>query len=52
VHHHHPADPNSGVVRARRGKHVVLAAVVAIAVTTLGIVLLALAVSSSGGGKG
>ena len=45
-HHHHPADPNLGVVRAKPGPHVVLAAVVATAVTVLGVVLLALAVGS------
>jgi hypothetical protein len=50
-HHHHPADPNAGVVRARPGKHAVLVAVVATAVTVLGVVLLALAVSSMGGGN-
>jgi hypothetical protein len=49
-HHHHPADPNVGVVRARPGKHVVVTAFLATAVTVLGVVLLALAVSSSGGG--
>jgi len=45
-HHHHPADPNAGVVRAKAGPHAVLAAVVATAVTVLGVVLLALAVGS------
>lgn len=45
-HHHHPADPNAGVVRAKPGAHAVLAAVVATAVTVLGVVLLALAVGS------
>ena len=51
VHHrHHPADPNAGVVRARPGRHVVTAAIVATAVTVLGVVLLALAVAPSGGG--
>ena len=45
-HHHHPADPNAGVVRAKPGRHAVLAAVVATAVTVLGVVLLALAVGS------
>ena len=49
-HHHHPADPNVGVVRARPGKHAMLAAFLATAVTVLGVVLLALAVSSTGGG--
>jgi hypothetical protein len=49
-HHHHPADPNAGVVRARPGKHAVLSACVAAAVTVLGVVLLALAVSTTGGG--
>ena len=43
-HHHHPADPNAGVVRAKAGPHAALAAVVATAVTVLGVVLLALAV--------
>ena len=50
-HHHHPADPNAGVVRARAGRHVVVTALVATAVTVLGVVLLALAVSSVGGGN-
>ena len=45
-HHHHPADPNVGVVRAKPGPHAVLAAVVAAAVTMLGVVLLAIAVGS------
>ena len=45
-HHHHPADPNIGVVRAKPGPRAVLAAVVATAVTVLGVVLLALAVGS------
>jgi len=45
-HHHHPADPNLGLVRAKPGPHAVLAAVVATAVTVLGVVLLALAVGS------
>ena len=48
VHHHHPEDPNAGVVRARRGKHTVLAAVMATAVTVLGVVLLALAIGGNG----
>ena len=47
IHHHHPADPNAGVVRARPGRHVVLTAVVAAAVTVLGVVLLALAIGGS-----
>jgi hypothetical protein len=47
VHHrHHPADPNAGVVRARVGRHTVLAATIAAAVTVAGVVLLALAVGS------
>ena len=45
-HHHHPADPNVGVVRAKTGPHAALAAVVATAVTVLGVVLLALAIGS------
>ena len=45
-HHHHPTDANSGVVRAKPGPHAVLAAVVATAVTVLGVVLLALAIGS------
>ena len=45
-HHHHPTDPNTGVVRAKAGPHAVVAAVVATAVTVLGVVLLALAVGS------
>ena len=48
VHHlHHPADPNAGVVRARAGKHAVPTAVVATALTVLGVVLLALAIGGS-----
>ena len=46
IHHHHPADPNVGVVRARPGRNAVVAAVVAAAVTVLGMVLLAVAVGS------
>ena len=46
IHHHPPADPNVGVVRARPGRNAVVAAVVAAAVTVLGMVLLAVAVGS------
>jgi hypothetical protein len=46
IHHHHPEDRNAGVVRARPGRHAALAAVVAAAVTVLGVVLLAVAVGS------
>ena len=46
VHHHHPEDANAGVVRARVGRHTVLAATFAAAVTVAGVVLLALAVGS------
>jgi hypothetical protein len=47
-HHHHPADPNVGVVRGRLGSRAVLAGFLAAAVTVAGVVLLALAI---GGGK-
>jgi hypothetical protein len=46
-HHHHPEDPNLGVVRGRLGRGAVIAAVLAAAVTVVGVVLLALAI---GGG--
>ena len=42
-HHHHPADGNAGVVRAKVGPHAAVTAVIATAVTVLGVVLLALA---------
>jgi hypothetical protein len=45
-HHHHPPDPNVGVVRARVGRGTVLAAVVSAAVSIVAVVLLALAVGS------
>jgi hypothetical protein len=45
--HHHPEDPNSGIVRGRPGRGALLAAVLTAAVTVAGVVLLALAV---GGG--
>jgi hypothetical protein len=49
VHHrHHPADPNVGVVRAKPGRHAILAGAVAAAVTIVGVVLLAIAI---GGGR-
>jgi hypothetical protein len=45
--HHHPEDPNAGIVRGRLGRGAVLAAVVSTAVTVAGVVLLALAVGGS-----
>jgi hypothetical protein len=45
--HHHPEDPNSGIVRGRPARGALLAAVLTAAVTVVGVVLLALAV---GGG--
>jgi len=45
--HHHPEDPNVGIVRGRPARGAVLAAVLTAAVTVAGVVLLALAV----GGK-
>ena len=45
-HHHHPADPNIGMVRAKPGPHAVSAAIGAVAVTLLGVVLLAIALGS------
>ena len=44
VHHHHPPDPNAGVVRGRLGRGAVLAATLSAAVTVIAVVLLALAV--------
>jgi len=46
IHHHHPADSNAGVVRARLGPHAVLAGTVAAAVTIVAVVLFALAIGS------
>jgi hypothetical protein len=46
IHHHHPADPNAGIVRAKPGPHAVLAGTVAAAVTIAAVVLLALAIGS------
>jgi hypothetical protein len=46
VHRHHPDDPNLGVVRMRVSRGALVASVVAAAVTTLGVVLLAIAVGS------
>jgi hypothetical protein len=44
LHHHHPVDPNVGVVRGRTGRGALIAAVAAAAVTIIAVVLLALAV--------
>ena len=47
IHHrHHPDDPNVGVVRARAGRHAILAGALAAAVTVVGVVLLAVAIGS------
>jgi hypothetical protein len=45
--HHHPEDPNAGIVRGRPARGAVVAALLTAAVTVAGVVLLALAV----GGK-
>ncbi|MDQ1700654.1 MAG: hypothetical protein QOG34_2517 [Frankiaceae bacterium] len=42
--HHHPADPNAGVVRGRLDRRAVLAAVLAAAVTVAALVLWGLAI--------
>jgi hypothetical protein len=42
--HHHPDDPNAGLVRARVEPRALLAGVLAAAVTIAGVVLLALAI--------
>jgi hypothetical protein len=43
-HLHHPEDPNDGVIRGRIGRGALVAAFVAAALTTLGVVALALAI--------
>ena len=43
-HHHHPVDPNVGVVRGRTGRGALIAALTSAAVTVVAVVLLALAV--------
>jgi hypothetical protein len=45
-HHHHPDDPNAGVVRGRLSRQAVVAAVIATAVTLVGVVLLAIAIGN------
>jgi hypothetical protein len=45
--HHHPADPNDGVVRARLGGRAIVTALVAAAVTVIGFVLFALAIGGN-----
>jgi hypothetical protein len=45
--HHHPADPNAGVVRGRLGRGAVLAGTLAAAVTIAAVVLLAIAIGGS-----
>ena len=45
--HHHPEDPNVGIVRGRTGRGALLAAALTAAVTVAGVVLLALAVGGS-----
>ena len=47
IHHHHPADPNTGIVRAHPGKHALLAGAIAAAVSIAGVVLLALAIGGN-----
>jgi hypothetical protein len=44
--HHHPADPNAGVVRGRMGRGALPAAAIAAAVTIAGVILLALAIGA------
>jgi hypothetical protein len=46
-HHHHPADPNVGVVRVPVQPRALLAGAVAAAVTIAALVLLALAIGGS-----
>jgi len=46
-HHHHPADPNVGVVRGRVDRRAVVAAVLAAAVTVVGLVLLGIAIGGA-----
>jgi hypothetical protein len=43
-HHHHPVDPNVGVVRGRTGRGALIAALASAAVTVVAVVLLALAI--------
>jgi len=47
IHHHHPADPNVGIVRAEAGPHALLAGAMSAAVTVAAVVLLALAIGAS-----
>jgi hypothetical protein len=47
IHHHHPADPNVGIVRAKPGPHALLAGAIAAAVTITAVVLLALAIGGN-----
>ena len=46
-HHHHPADPNAGIVRAKPGKHALLAGAITTVITIAGVVLLALAIGGN-----
>ena len=45
--HHHPADPNEGVVRGQLGRGAVLAGVVAAALTITAVVLLGVAIGGN-----
>ena len=45
--HHHPENPNAGIVRGRPARGVLLAAALTAAVTVAGVVLLALAVGGT-----
>jgi hypothetical protein len=47
VAHHHPEDGNSGIVRGRPARGVLIAAALTAAVTVAGVVLFALAVGGS-----
>jgi hypothetical protein len=47
-HHHHPIDPNVGVVRAQLPRRALLAGALAAAVTIVAVILLALAIGGTG----
>ena len=47
INHHHPADPNVGIVRAKPGPQALLAGAIAAAVTITAVVLLALAIGGN-----
>jgi hypothetical protein len=46
-HHHHPADPNAGVVRVRLDRRAVVAAIVTAAATIVALVLFGLAIGGN-----